>query len=294
MKKLRLHLLIILGVYLICFIIGSFVDLKLMEALFSKNNGFGLTFAAIGTIPGYSVFAIIGGGFLWLGLQKSFKTSIRFIFFILMVVGLGCGIYFSGKEWFGENGFYNPKIYWVGFLITTPIMGGMFYLGYYLTSKANNPRIWILFVALTIAAFIALVGGVTLLKAIFHRPRYRELVSGGVVPFHNWWDRCSNYKDFVALGYSKEEFKSFPSGHSGGSLTSLYFLAFIPVFFKKSEKWHLLAIYSGVAWSLLVCFTRILVGAHFLSDVAMGGILSIGCLIIANEVVIRTKCIQQE
>ena len=287
---MRLHLFIVLGIFLIGFIIGSFVDLNLMKALFSKDNGFGLTIAAIGTIPGYGVFAILGGGFFWLFTQNSFKKPVKFIFFICSIIGLGCGIYFSGKEWFGENGFYNKDIYWVGFLISLPIMVGFYYLGYFFSKKYNNPRVWILYAALAIAAFMALVAGVTLIKAIFHRPRYRIAVYEGIVPFHEWWNRCGDYKNYLPL-ISKEEFKSFPSGHTGGALTFLYFATFSSLFMDK--KFQLPIFYAGVAWALFVAFTRILVGAHFLSDVSMGGLLSIVCLIIANEVVIKLRVAEE-
>ena len=51
MKKMRLHIIILLSIFLILFIIGTFVDLKLDEALFSKNNTFGLVTSIIGMLP---------------------------------------------------------------------------------------------------------------------------------------------------------------------------------------------------------------------------------------------------
>ena len=47
--------------------------------------------------------------------------------------------------------------------------------------------------------------------------------------------------------------------------------------------------YGAVAWCFLVCASRIWVGAHFLSDVSMGGLLTAICLLIAFYVVINNK-----
>ena len=62
MKK-RFHLLIVIGVLLIGFIVGSFLDLKIDQAIFDKNNGFGLFMASFGVYPCYAGLAFIGGGF---------------------------------------------------------------------------------------------------------------------------------------------------------------------------------------------------------------------------------------
>ena len=47
MKK-RFHLFIIVGILLVGFIVGSFFDLQIDQALFNENNGFGLFMASFG------------------------------------------------------------------------------------------------------------------------------------------------------------------------------------------------------------------------------------------------------
>ena len=47
MKK-RYHLLIIIGVLLIGFILGSFFDLQIDQAIYSHHDGFGLFMASFG------------------------------------------------------------------------------------------------------------------------------------------------------------------------------------------------------------------------------------------------------
>ena len=288
MKKMRLHIYIVLGICIIGFIVGSFVDKALTEAIFSRNNAFGLTMSAIGTIPGYMILAVLGGGFFALGLcKKEYKTVYRVLLYIFAFASIACAIFFTGREFFGPNGFTNEKIKWVGYLIVLPIAGGCGYLGYILTKKSNNPYLWLIFAVTAIFIFLALVPGVTLLKSVFHRPRYRTLSLYEGIEFHNWWQRCSNYKELMATyGVISEEFKSFPSGHAGASMVFVLATTLLPLLDKKYEKIQLPLFYAGFAWVLLVSFTRILVGAHFLSDVSMGGILTSLFMLINNEVII--------
>lgn len=291
MKKMRLHIYIVLGIFLVGFIVGSFVDLSLSQALFSRDNTFGLTMSAIGTLPGYMILAVLGGGFFAIGLKKEYKTAWRFVLFVAAIACTGCAIYFSGREFFGENGFRQYiNIKWVGYLIALPIAGGCGYLGYYLSKKSNNKYLWLVLAVAAACIFLALVPGVTMIKAIFHRPRYRLVEaysSSNIVSFHNWWQRCKEYKDLMsAYNISGEEFKSFPSGHAGASLVFALGVCILPFVDKKYEKLQLPLFYCGVAWALFISFTRILVGAHFLSDVSMGGLLTTVFMLVLNEVLI--------
>ena len=165
----------------------------------------------------------------------------------------------------------------------------MTFLGYYLIGKTERKGVWIILLITAVFIFMALVPGVTLLKSIFHRPRYRSLTLFDEINFHYWYQPCKNYKDLMAAtGLTSEEFKSFPSGHAGGSALTLMFAMLVPYFVKDQEKIQLPMFYTGFAWLLLVAFARIRVGAHFLSDVSMGAFLTIAMTICANECIIYT------
>ena len=287
MKKMRLHIYIVLGIFLVGFIVGSFVDLSLTQAIFSRNNAFGLTMSAIGTIPGYMILAVLGGGFFALGLHKDYKTAWKVVLYVVAVACVGVAIFFTGREFFGANGFTDAAPKWIGYLITTPIAGGCGFLGYKLTKNSKTPYLWLIFGIVAVFIFLALVPGVTMIKSIFHRPRYRTLSLYEGIDFHNWWQRCSNYKDLMATyNLTSEEFKSFPSGHVGASMVFVLAVSVLPLLDKKYEKIQLPLFYGGLCWALLIAFTRILVGAHFLSDVSMGGILTSVFMLINNEVLI--------
>ena len=297
MKRMRLHIYILIGFFLITFILGSIFDYQINKALFSDKNTSGLILSVIGTIPGYGMLAVLGGGFIALGLKKQYKLVFNIIFYILAAVLVVLGIFFSGREFFGPNGFTNEKIKFVGYIIATPIMGGLGFLGYYLFKKSEAKYLLPLLIIMGVLIFIALVPGVTLLKSIFHRPRYRsiQLYEAEGLVFHNWWTRCENYEALMGqFNLLKEEFKSFPSGHAGASLVFAFSVNFLPKLDKKYEPLQIPLFYAGFIWTILISFSRLWVGAHFLSDVSMGALITAICLLIGNELVINLKFFKEE
>jgi membrane-associated phospholipid phosphatase len=261
------------------------VDFQINQGLFSQNNTFGLIISVIGTTPGYGMFAIIGGGFLTLFFKKNeYKTWMRVFFLVATLACLGSSTYFAGREFFGPNGFYwVAKRFW-GYFIAFPVMALLTYVGYLLMRNVDNKNLWIILLVVLAAFVLALTGGVTLFKVIFHRPRYRALY-GTTVPYCAWYERCADYKSWMAVWHlSSEEFKSFPSGHAAAAMGVPMIALFLPYIDEKYRKYRLPVFAGGLVFALLVMFCRMLVGAHYLSDVSMGSILVVICMIVAFEV----------
>lgn len=297
MKKMRLHIYIVIAIFVIGFIVGSFLDYQINSAIFSNKNVFGLILSVIGTIPGYGMFGVLGGGCLAIALKKQYNKIVNIFLIGAYVVFVGLGIYFSGREFFGPNGFTNESIKFVGYLIMLPVILALGYLGYFLFKNSDKKYLLPLVIVLSVAIFIALIPGVTILKSTFNRPRYRSIVlyEDAGLTFHHWWEPCKNYKDYMeSFSLIKEEFKSFPSGHAGASFVFALVVSFLPRVNMKYEKLSLILFYVGLGWTLLISFSRLLVGAHFLSDVSMGGLITSICLLAANEVVIGLKMFKEE
>ena len=290
--KRRWHFYIVGGLLLIGLLLGSFFDLQINQAIFSKNDGFGLTISVVGLIPGYGVLAFLGGVLVALTYKnEKFKKWMRILFYCISLALYLVATYFIGRDVFSDNGFYIPSLDpWLGCIIMGVVMLPVTYFGFWCGKKNENPNMWIIVFILAFAMFMALVPGTTLLKAIMHRPRYRIAVHDAYCEFHAWWQPCKEYKDIIngAPGVlTKEEFKSFPSGHATAVMCSLIFACIIPLLNKKWMKYQLPIFYGALAFSLLVMFSRLLVGAHYLSDVCMGGLLAVIFFYIANEVIIQ-------
>ena len=277
-----------MAVFLGLFIAGSFVDLDVSRNIFIKDHGFGIAVAALSMNVGYAVMAIMGGIVCFHSLKIAKVSWERILTGLFALALFGCSVYFDGKEFFGENGWYGVAPEWVGYIIALPIMGGCSYLGYYLGKKANNPRLIFLLIIGAVFIGLSLIVGTTIVKNIFHRPRYRILVHDGYVGFHAWWERCTNYKEIIdSTGILKEEFKSFPSGHTSVCALPMLFIIILPFILNKEVKFEILYFYIALIYALFVAYTRVVVGAHFMSDVGMGGLLTTTCLYIYYEIILH-------
>ena len=111
---------------------------------------------------------------------------------------------------------------------------------------------------------------------------------GGFDNFTRWYVMTGNNDVFdskALFGYS-DGFKSFPSGHTCAAGMVYAFIMLIDVLDIK-KTWQKACIWGGtVVATMLVAVSRIVVGAHFFSDVLMGGTLAFVSMIIAREIFI--------
>lgn len=116
-------------------------------------------------------------------------------------------------------------------------------------------------------------------KNIWSRARYFHIIENNKLSEYSLWF-IPQFRDFVP-----DVYKSFPSGHTTSAATSLL-LVFLP---KSKENRHYRSPLKtfAIAWSLSVALGRILDGAHFLTDVSMGLIISTCLIIIMNKLVYR-------
>ena len=298
MKK-RLHLFIIIGLLLIGFILGSFFDLQIDQALWSENNPFGLIMASFGVYPCYAGLAFIGGGLLETTMKRKELHILGRIFcFFLSGLAYVMAIYLCGKEWPSVNGYNAPQIAWLSYLISAIVFGGVYVLAFMVCRKGDQKQLFRVLICMVIIFTVALLPAGFAIKLIIHRPRYRYLVRTGAVSFHNWWENCANYKqiikDYEGIGIegfpiTKEDFKSFPSGHSGTGMIMAMFLPFFSYFFPKLKGKETILFYSGVAFGLLMMFSRMVVGAHYLTDTCMGSLIVMVVFYVVNEIALKKK-----
>lgn len=273
---------IFVGVLLVGFIIGTFFDYQISTALFNKNNGFGIFFAAFGEWPGYAMLAFLGGYTFMLAL-KYYRKNIGGIGLMAgSVVAFGCASFFLGKAIFSVNAYnMENQTFKLGLLFGTLLMIPPLLAGLFFGRKVQNKELWKISFFSLLAIAVA-IGIITIVKRIPHRPRFRLVVSNDDVDFYPWYIINKDYDHFINdLGLFKEDFKSFPSGHVG--ISSAMFLAvYIPMLLemKKPEKLKNIFFFVSCAYILLLSYTRILVGAHYISDVCGGGIISLAIFLV--------------
>ena len=294
MKSMRIPLIIALGVAIIGIILGSFFDLQISSAIASANNGLGLTISAIGPMIGFMAVAAMGGGFISFIIKGKYHIAFKILFGVLAAACFGVSLKYPAGEWFGINGFYGAAPEWVGYLIVLLPEAAAGVGGYFLFKDTKNDKLWIIFCIIIAILLFTLAGSINILKGVMHRPRYRSIAQYGL-DFHNWWEPCKNYKDLMATyNIEKDNFKSYPSGHTAEASIILVAVTFLPFAGEKFKKYQMPLFYAACGLIVIVAFARILAAAHFLSDVSTGATLMIGLTVIANEVVMRVKPLQVE
>ena len=275
------HFLIVIGLLLIGLIMGSIFDLEIDRALFSEGNTFGLIMASFAVYPCYAGLAFIGGGLLATTIKrKELPLWGKIGSYALAALAYGLSIYLCGRELPSSNGFDNEKLAIPSYLICAVLFAAVAFLAFKVCSKGDAKKYWVACMVMAVIFTVALLPTGFVVKLILHRPRYRYCVDGGITDFYNWWETCKDYKQIIEQktminGHliDKEEFKSFPSGHSGTAAIMMMFLPYMSIFFNKLKGKELLMFYIGFAWTLLMMFSRMLVGAHYLSDTCMGSLI---------------------
>lgn len=155
-----------------------------------------------------------------------------------------------------------------------------------------NTLVWFAIITLATSALTnALVQG---LKPIFSRLRYRAMSAtydSTFAGFTNWYQRNPNNTLTTAqinAGLSSDIFKSFPSGHTAGAASVLSLLS-LPYLFKQNKVTKILLYVLCPLYIVVVAFARIVMGAHFLSDVTMAMLIGYICYLVILTVTMHVK-----
>ena len=132
-------------------------------------------------------------------------------------------------------------------------------------------------------------------KGIVGRIRYRAMnvypdnADYGFAAFARWYEVNGQWMDkqtLTSLFNSTDALKSFPSGHTAAAGVSYALVMLNDALGIKNKKARALLWIIPVAVTGTVAISRIVVGAHFFSDVLVGGTLAFVTMIIAREIFI--------
>ena len=306
MKNMRIPLIIAFAVAVLGIVLGSFFDLQISQAIANPNSGLGLTISAIGPTVGFAAVALMGGGFIAFGLKKDYHIALRILFFVLAGCCFFVSIFYPQGEYFGLNGFYHPELNWLSYIIVLIPESGAMVGGYFLFRNCENKKMWIVFCIVIGLLLIALLAVIPTIKDNMHRPRYRFVADNIYgVEFHKWYKPYKEYDQLIAnlkalnasesvIKATKENCKSYPSGHSAEASILIVAAVFYPLADKRFQKYNLPLFLVACGCTLLVMFARILAAAHYLSDVSWGAGIVVLLTLIANEVVMRIKPLHVE
>ena len=262
------------------------------DGQYFSSNVFGRIFEVIGEMPLY-LFVIVASVIVVINLEKMKNKPGRIILTILfLIVGVGIGYYGWNRvgKYLAE---LNPEN--LGFLYENSISNIFKILLsiiveviiYYFTNKYFKELSYkLLPFAIIVLICAALSNGfVQGLKPFAARERYRatyildynyDVIHNGFTPWYILNGSSSDIVDaLIAQGVSDAKstyYSSFPSGHTCGA-SIVYSLMFIPFYIEKTNekkyKWIFIAL--PIIITGLVGISRMVMGAHYMSDVLFGG-----------------------
>lgn len=250
-------------------IVGTFMDLPIDKALNNPTSPFALWFYATGELPGRLTVLLAGLVIYRLATKKIFNL-------IGLAIEIGGGV-FTGVHLadylFAEDG--NEIIFGIVFGLGIALVALMASKYMVIPDKMKKPLVVLAIAGLcAFAAEVAITEGV---KIVWGRERMRHLIETNNFDNFTPW-----YKPQAVT--SDNEFKSFPSGHTSGAAVS-YFAMMLPFASDKARDKKALCFIIPFVYTTLLAITRMMMGAHFLTDVTMGAIITFTVMVITMAIV---------
>lgn len=273
------------GLFLVMMAIGSVWDCPISQAAYNPDSPFGLFFAAFGEYPAALGFAAAGAMLLSARNREKHLTG-------ALQIAAGCWLIFSGVAMasiFPANylGISIGLSAGIGLVCTGLTVWGTLRL-----CRTSDRRTVIQIAAVFLLVIFADILVVNLIKIPWGRARMRLVASDPRAYFMPWWQAGTGLRDtLVAAGVAAEEFKSFPSGHTANA-SSLMLLCFLPQISPKLAGKQNILFFIAFAWTVLVAVSRIVMGAHYLTDTTVGFAVGLAVfLCISAAMLLRNKTV---
>lgn len=272
MKKLMGFTLAIV-VILAVLAVGD-LDYTISKNLINRDSLFGEFFNVLGEIPA-NLGLLIGttllfgsrkrGSKLGTAIKAVFAIPFMFLFAEFTIIGSVRYVFE-----FSEGGF--PKWAFVlsafgGFLLFAAAIISLFKV------KPETFQKWRKHGLILLLLVIFEIFVVNVLKIIWARPRMRSIST--IEQFKHWYE--------INGPLNSEEYKSFPSGHTANAFVMLAYTLFIPENHKQLMRNFTI---FAILWGVCTAISRVILGAHFLSDVFVGGYVTVVVFYVLSKFII--------
>lgn len=277
-RKIELKYVLLTGLLLSFFIVGSFFDYEISKTCYigqlPSNNFFGILFSFIGVIPTFVGWSFFGAIIIGLIDKNMSLKKRRWLFALAILLFVLSFFYFCNSNLLTNKNAFD--VHWVlAYSTGLVIILVSVYLGLLFSKKCNDDKL------LNEVLFITAISIITMIitmssKEIMARPRFRfVLETNNLELYKNWWENGHSLKRSIGNDLLSDEFSSFPSGHSSYSMFAIFVFPLLSRYSDKTKKYSTILFVFGFLWWLLTAFSRITVGAHYLTDVCFGGIITV-------------------
>lgn len=268
LKKYRTEIIVFYVLAAAAMVVASFFDLKIDIALNDPSNPFAVWLYRTGEFPS-RLICPIAGAVIFRCTDKKVAAAIGAA---LCLGGSAYMGYYIGKHFFVEEYRMAFSLLWgIGFGVAA------LYAVRFVTVPDEFKRPLFTAAVIGVGVMTAQLLTVDIMKNLWGRVRFRDLLSSGSCDGFTAW--------FVING--KNGNKSFPSGHTAGAGMS-YLLMLLPFIDKKREKYRAVYFWCPFIYTSAVALTRLVMGAHYLSDVTVGGVIAFSCVLVGIKVYEKT------
>lgn len=265
---------IIAVVLAFCLLVGSFFDYQISSALFNSSSLFGRFVEAAGELP-FELTASVAGVMLVRSARPDSKASKW-----LAALGILINVGLIGYEIIGSLR-VGGKLIAVQLVLTFVLVIAANIIAYRLT-RDTDPDDFTRWALMVLAVWVvqAIILNV-IVKPLWSRPRMRVIEVTPGLNFQPWWVIGNPDKwSYIAAGVIKDGFKSFASGHTAHAAIGLMLAGLPAAAFTEKLSFRRVVFWVAAVVAALVAFGRIVIGAHFLSDVSCGFalVLALECL----------------
>ncbi len=289
-KRSLIGLIVAVFTFVGLMIVATFYDLEISIALANADSVFGQFFNYLGEFPAWAGIPI-GLLILFRGAKGlKYEKILRPILLVGTAVGFFLLADFLMEEMTADLKW--KYLYVVLFALT---MTGFSLLAVKNVSDETFKKLTTF--AILLLAVIAVSQGITtVLKYIWSRQRFRNLQVGNVAfgtaeGFSPWYlptigkhDPNHLYPDVLGGKDIDGAYRSFPSGHTTAAAAS-FAIIILPETFKKLKKYQVLFYALPIAYTVLVAVSRIVNRAHYLSDVTVGGFMTVGVAFLLKYII---------
>lgn len=278
-KKYKKEILFFYLVAIVMMVVASFFDLKIDTILNNPTEPFSLWFYATGEMPARLVLPLAGVVIFYLS-----EKTIGKLFGAIACMGGSAylGTHISSYMFKDEYNLEFGIVFGIGIGVVTMMAGK------YIKIPNALKKPLLVFAYAGIAVMAVEVGIVEVVKIFWGRPRFRAMKEiGDFSIFQQWYQfNGDKYKPLfeAAFEHPSNEVKSCPSGHTASAAVS-YLTMLMPFCFNKFKNKKTLCFCVAFLYTGIVAFTRMVLGAHFLSDVTIGAIITFTVTIVVMAII---------
>ena len=275
--------------------VGSFFDLDLARAVHSPHHPLAVFLAVVGVVCFDGSFVFFTGALLrklLLSLKKRSRKIIAIVICTYIAIStstIGSVALFAESclaFLFKDPPSTLPEHFFWGLIIFFPL--GI--VGYFVNGRNTSKEDIRILVAILISIAIAFFFSWGI-KSLVMRPRPRVILKDMEgLDFYPWYLFVKPSKELIEkLSLSSDDVSSYFSAHAMQAAMNMIFFPALPAVFKSLKGKEGKLFIAAAVLAVLISFSRIVMGQHFLSDVATGMIVGIILTIAFTRIVYRDR-----